>query len=188
MTLRQNPTLEEFLEWPDQKPYRELIGGVVRPKPMPDNLHGYLQFELAGWIKIWNAGRGWGVTEQRCILEAYGETHVVLPDVAWFSKTQLPVLVDGPVRVAPTLAIEIVSKDDRYSEVEDKVMLYLASGVSVVWVFDPRIRNVKVYHPDQAPQPLRAPAVLSDSLLPGLEIPLADLFAPLPEPSQPPVT
>ncbi|HEY3998569.1 MAG TPA: Uma2 family endonuclease [Candidatus Xenobia bacterium] len=181
MTLAQHPTLEEFLQWPEEKPYREYVFGWVREKTTGDNLHSFLQNEIGYLLRGWTGQEGVVATEQRCILRVADERHVVLPDVAWFSQQQMPTLVRGPVYVSPTLAVEILSPDDRFSDVEDKIQVYLGAGVGVVWVVDPKGKHVTSYRADRAPERLNPPAVLSDTLLPGLVISLADLFARLPE-------
>lgn len=53
-------------------------------------------------------------------------------------KEQTPDREEKPFVLVPDLAIEIVSKNDRYSDINDKVMLYLADGVRLVWVIDPQ--------------------------------------------------
>jgi len=179
VTVRQQrPTLEEFLQWPDQKPYLELIHGEVRAKAMPDFPHGEVQAELASSLCIWSKKHpGRTMTEQRCILEADGAYHTALPDVAWWPMAQLPSPEAGPIRVAPRLAVEVLSPNDRYGEVQDKVLLYLKAGVHVVWVIDPLVRNVTVYRPGRPPELIATPAPLQDVELPGLIISLVDVFA-----------
>src|SRR5690349_20701810 len=105
---------------------------------MPNFAHSRLQIKLGVYIDPWSeANLGWTQAEQRCILEAGGETHTVLPDVAWWSNAQLPGGAEGPVQIPPTLAVEILSPDDRYMDVVDKVSIYINAGVKVVWVIDP---------------------------------------------------
>lgn len=174
-------SIEDFLQWAEQKPYLELIHGVVRPKTVPDAPHSLVQSRLASRLEPWSESlQGWVLTEQRCILEADGQLETVLPDVAWWSSEQLPALPPGPVRVPPTLAAEVLSPYDRYGEVQDKVLIYLKAGVAVVWIVDPHSRNVTIYRPGCPPALLAAPAPISDDRLPGLEIFLADVFARLP--------
>lgn len=185
MTIQQKPSLAEFLQWPEQKPYLEFIHGMVRRKTMGNDVHSFLQTEFAVRLRAWRpVTEGFTLTEQRCILRAYGEDHVVLPDVAWFSRSQLPVLVGGPVRVAPGLAIEILSPDDRFRDVQEKILIYLAAGVSVLWVVDPENRTVTVYRPGGSPELVVASDTLQDPALPGLSISMPELFALLPPESR----
>ncbi|HEY4003172.1 MAG TPA: Uma2 family endonuclease [Candidatus Xenobia bacterium] len=189
MTLSRHPTLEEFLQWPEEKPYREFIHGEVRQKTMGNFAHSFLQASLASRLDQWSGTRGWVMTEQRCILEAAGDSHVVLPDVAWWRMERLPSPPHGAIALSPDLAVEVLSPDDRFREVHDKVMVYLGAGVKVVWVVDPPGRQVTVYGPGLAPDAVKPPAALRDAYLPGLEISLADLFPRLPAKAtlQPPV-
>ncbi len=189
MTIRQTPTLEEFLSWPDQKPYLEYLHGRVQEKAMPDASHSYLQLKLGRAIDVWadHAG-GYVLTEQRCALSAAGESFVALPDVAYFASDVLPQLPQGTVRVPPTLAIEILSPGDRYGNIQDKVTSYLNAGVPLVWVVDPPTRKVTVYRPKHTPEVVSQDCLLSDPSLPGLSISLADLFARLPVSDQPPLS
>ncbi len=45
------------------------------------------------------------------------------------------------VTVPPLLCIEILSPDDRMSEMHEKIEDYLRMGVSAVWIVDPRRRT-----------------------------------------------
>ncbi|MHB2020298.1 MAG: Uma2 family endonuclease [Candidatus Xenobia bacterium] len=171
----------------EQKPGLEYIHGTVHRKSMGNDVHSFLQSQLAARLTIWRGPEhGFTVTEQRCILQVEGESHIVLPDVAWFSREQVPALKGGPMHVAPLLAIEILSPDDVYSEVQEKVLVYLGAGVSVVWVVDPRGRRVSIYRPGQPPVLSGSADVLTDAWLPDLSIPLSELFAWLPCGPQPP--
>ena len=49
----------------------------------------------------------------------------------------------GHCRVAPDLAVEVISPNELYSEVEEKIDEYLAAGVRLVWVVDPPHRSVR---------------------------------------------
>lgn len=182
VSRQEEPTLEEFLRWPEQKPYLEFIRGKVRPKAVPDQFHSLLLARLTAMLHPWSESiQGWTLTEQRCVLVVVDELReVVLPDVAWWSIAQLPALAGGPVNVAPTLAVEILSPDDRYGDVQDKVVQYLRAGVAVVWVVDPRSRNATVYRSGTEPDVVSPPGRLHDDALPGLEISLTELFARLP--------
>ncbi len=188
MTIRsRHPTVEEFLAWPEEKPYLELINGEVKPKAMPDYPHACLQTEFVLALGQWAKSRGGGytLTEQRTVLDVEGKQQVVLPDVAWWSPASLPVPRVGAQVVPPTLAVEILSPNDTYAEVEQKVRHYKAGGVALVWVVDATARKVTVHRATGLPD--FVDDTLSDVLLPGLEIALSSVFAAL-SPEPPPRT
>jgi len=54
----------------------------------------------------------------------------------------------GYAPVAPDLAAEVVSPDDRPGEVLSKVGAWLGAGTKLVWVVDPDREEVRVYRPD----------------------------------------
>lgn len=53
-------------------------------------------------------------------------------------------------RVAPNLAVEVVSPNDTSEEVDAKVIEWLNAGVPLVWVVSPGVRKVRVHRPRNA--------------------------------------
>lgn len=80
----------------------------------------------------------------------------------------------------PNLAVEVVSPDDTWAEVQEKVDEYLAAGTQLVWVLYPDKRTVHVIRPDAPTAILRPGDVLTgEPVLPGFTLPVDQL---LPEP------
>ena len=78
----------------------------------------------------------------------------------------------------PDLAVEVLSPEDRASEVSAKVGDYLDAGAVLVWVVDPESRTVSAYGGIQSVRVYRADDELSaEDLLPGFRLKLADLFS-----------
>ena len=80
--------------------------------------------------------------------------------------------------VVPDLVIESLGKDDLADYTMDKVHQYLASGVSLVWLIFPRLRQLYAYTtPDAAPRLFNKTDTLDGgTVLPGFSVPMADLF------------
>jgi Uma2 family endonuclease len=79
---------------------------------------------------------------------------------------------------APDLAVEVLSPDDRASEVLAKVEDWLSAGCHAVWVVDPKTRTVTVYRSSGDAVVLKTTDTLTGGdLLPGLELPVANIFA-----------
>lgn len=70
---------------------------------------------------------------------------VLAPDVAYWSREQLPEAPEGLAEKVPDLAVEVVSPSDSQSYVHRKVLHYLDHGVRLVWVVDPKTRTATVY-------------------------------------------
>ena len=83
---------------------------------------------------------------------------------------------------APDLVVEILSKGTRRLDERIKLDAYERCGVQEYWIFDPFRRGVQAWERSgdglQAKSFLSASAgdVLSSPLLPGFELPLAELF------------
>jgi Uma2 family endonuclease len=97
-------------------------------------------------------------------LTAYREAH---PD--WRQK---------PYLIVPDFVVEIVSPNDSFSKIDEKVDAYLLDGVRLIWVIDPQRRKAIVYTPDAEQSfHLRGDAVLDgEDVIPGFQIVLSKLF------------
>jgi Uma2 family endonuclease len=78
----------------------------------------------------------------------------------------------------PNIAVEVISPDETWREVQEKVDESIAAGTQVVWVINPQARTVHVIRPDAPIAALRVGDTLTgDPVLPGFALPLATLFA-----------
>jgi Uma2 family endonuclease len=91
----------------------------------------------------------------------------------------------GHGRVAPDLVVEVVSPNDLFQEVDEKVDEWLRAGVQLIWVINPRGRNATVIRPDADPRKLTERDELTgDPVLPGFACRIADLLLPRTETAQ----
>jgi Uma2 family endonuclease len=122
--------------------------------------------------RVFNADGGFVIFPDRELVRA--------PDVAFVGADRLPAgrAAPGYQRLAPDLAVEVVSPTDRPGEVAAKVAEYLAAGVRLVWVLEPRPRTVTVHAPDRPPVVLGEGDELDGGeVLPGFRVAVAELFA-----------
>jgi Uma2 family endonuclease len=83
----------------------------------------------------------------------------------------------GFLRGAPDLAVEVLSPSDSPGDVQQKVRDYLDAGARLVWTIAPEARTASVYRASSSARLLReADHLDGEDLLPGLSIPLAELF------------
>jgi len=101
-----------------------------------------------------------------------------VPDAAFVRAERLVEAdEDGFFRLAPDLAVEVISPTDRMAEVLAKVAMYLEAGVRLVWVADPISRTVTVYAADRSPTVLGEGDELdAGEVLPGFRVAIAELF------------
>lgn len=174
-------TAEEFAALPEDGWVSELVRGRVVNMPPPGMGHGGMQAELAARLMGHVKPRGLGrvVVGSGVILERGPDT-VRAPDVALFRSREgdddrLPA---GYAETMPDLAVEIVSPSDRRPAVRRKAESYLAAGIPLVWIVDPRARTVRVYAAGTEPRVVREGEVLDGGdVVPGFALAVAELFA-----------
>jgi Uma2 family endonuclease len=112
------------------------------------------------------------------VLERNPDT-VRAPDAAFVSSERAGGIGErGFFEGPPDLAVEVLSPDDTASEVNSKVQDWLSAGCRQVWVADPKTRTVTVHHPDGQAEVIPAEGRLTGGeILPGFELPVADIFA-----------
>ena len=80
-------------------------------------------------------------------------------------------------KLAPDLAVEVISPNDYAEPVETKLDEYLTAGVRLVWVVYLPTKNVWAYRPDGSARLYRAADTLpGEDVLPGFAVPVAELF------------
>jgi len=108
---------------------------------------------------------------------------VRIPDMSFIAWNDIPggKVPKKPVpRLAPTLAVEVLSENNTAGEIKRKRRDYFKAGSSLMWVVNPRRRTVAVYTNPARPTTMRETDTLDGGdVLPGLSLPLTDLFAEL---------
>jgi Uma2 family endonuclease len=178
-------TVEELLALPDDGTDRELIRGELKAKPMTyrNRFHARavtrVAYALERWLEETPQPRGQVHSgEAGCILRRDPDT-VVGIDVVYFSAEVMARQTDDTMLVAgsPVLAVEVLSPSDSTEGIRDKVLVYLAAGVALVWIVDPYFHTVTVHRPGARPEMFNDEETLSGgAALPGLEIAVAELF------------
>jgi Uma2 family endonuclease len=113
----------------------------------------------------------------------FSRIDVVEPDLLYVSNARAAYLTEKNVQGPPDLLIEILSRSTRRVDETTKRGLYERMGVEEYWLADPRRETVRVFRRGGerfAPAALLsavAGGVLTTPLLPGLEIPLAEVFS-----------
>ena len=99
-------------------------------------------------------------------------------DVVFISNERLTQVESANfLDVAPELIVEIMSPNDRWSEVKQKMREYFSIEVILVWVVDPSDKTVSVYRSLTKVQLLTEGDLLSgEEVLPGFSVPVASLF------------
>jgi Uma2 family endonuclease len=166
-------TAEELLRLNLPNKRTELVRGVLVVREPAGYQHGEVAMRLAVAIFNYVETHGLGcvfAAETGFTLTRNPDT-VRAPDVAFISTSRLPHPIPrGFAELAPDLAVEVLSPDDRPGEVLAKVGDWLNAGARMVWVVDPVRVIARVYRSDGSESILGATdALRGEDVLPGFE-------------------
>ncbi|MGH9672503.1 MAG: Uma2 family endonuclease [Bryobacteraceae bacterium] len=164
-------TVEEYLAT-SYRPDVEYLEGLILERHVGEHTHsraqGLILHFLASREREW---RIHAVPEQRVQVSA---TRFRVPDVC-------VILTGSPIeeiyRTPPFLCIEILSRDDTMTEMQERVDDYLAMGVAHVWVIDPRRCRAYAYTSDGMREIAGNGALHASGT--DISIPLAAIFDPV---------
>lgn len=174
-------TAEDLLQMPDGDRY-ELVHGQLVDEDMGAQagwVSGQVLLKIGTFVE---ANRlGW-VFPDGTGVQCFSEPGMVRrPDSCFvaFGRFEDEIVPEGHIRIPPDLAVEVVSPNDAYYDVERKVDEYLEAGVRQVWVINPNNRTVKVYGSDGGVRHLGEEAELEGGdVLPEFRCPVRSLFPP----------
>jgi Uma2 family endonuclease len=174
-------TADELLDLPDDGQRHELIAGELRTMALRGGQHGWVTMRLSAplYQHVTTHGLGWIFTaETGFVLRTQPDT-VRAPDVAFVRQERVQEVgeVTGYWPGAPDLAAEVISPNDRYGAVDEKVAAWLESGTRLVLVVNPRRRTVAVHRPGAPPRMLTENDTLDgEDVVPGWALPVRALF------------
>jgi Uma2 family endonuclease len=173
-------TAEEFLTLPDAKRFELVDGKLVELQMGTESSYvgGRLFRRLADFCE--EPFCGWVLPAETTFQFLANRPNVVRkPDVAFIRAGRLPEerLPRGHTRLAPDLAAEVVSPNDVYYDVEDKIAEYRAGGVRLIWILVPPTRTILIRRLDGSAAEVREDGELSgEDVIPGFRCAAADLF------------
>jgi Uma2 family endonuclease len=180
-------TYDDFLLFPDDGKRHEIIDGEHYVTPSPNTRHqvlvGRLYFAIEQFLR---QHRGVGRVFLAPFDVVFTRWDVVEPDLLFVAGDQAEILTEKNVQGSPALVIEILSPGTRKVDEQIKRRLFERGGVREYWLVDPDRDVVTVFRrqadgafPREAELSHKANGVLTTALMPGLMIPLDELFAAL---------
>ena len=152
VAIRQLMTADELLALNVQDRRAELVRGRLMVREPPGFYHGIVAMRIGRRLAAFVEARELGVVvaaETGFRLFTDPDT-VRAPDVGFIRADRMPDPVPrrGYAPVAPDLAVEVLSPDDKPGDVLAKVADWLSAGSMLVWVIDPQRRLARVYRAD----------------------------------------
>ena len=175
-------TAEELLEMPDDGFRYELVRGELRKMSPAGFEHGTNAENIVASLLPHVRANGLGrvpLAEPGFLLTTNPD-QVRVPDVAFVRQDRVEEtgIVRGYWPGPPDLAVEVISPNDRYTEVAEKVEDWLRAGTRMVIVVDPRRRVAIVHLLGKEPITLTEQDTLDGGdVVPGWRMPVSEIFA-----------
>ena len=131
MSLKTLVSVQEYLNASFQDGDREYVDGRIVERNVGEVDHADLQSRLLVFLRT-RYRQYWSAVECRVQVSP---TRFRVPDVCLVLGSMPP----GRILTAPPfLVIEVISKDDRAEDLQEKIDDYLAFDVNYIWVVNPR--------------------------------------------------
>lgn len=174
-------TAEEYARLPNRDVPTELVRGRVVESKWTFPRHGQVCSEIVLSIGAYldTCDLGHLVCNNAGVITERDPDSVRGADIWYVSYQKAPrgPLPDEYLSIAPDIVIEVVSTNDRWSDVYTRVGEFLNLGVPVVSVVDPRDETVRLYFPDDPEIILTSADELSfPNQLPGFSVLVQQLF------------
>jgi Uma2 family endonuclease len=153
-------------------PDREWVAGELKERNLGEPPHASVQLFFSTFFAARRRELGIRVYPELRVQVSVDRYRV--PDVV-VQRSGDP--AEAIVTVAPLLCIEVLARDDRASDLQEKIDDYLRMGVTTVWVIDPRLRTAVMVDASGLQERVE------ELTVPGtaIRIPRGDVFAELDE-------
>ena len=174
-------TAEELLAMPDDGYRYELVRGELRQMAPPGLYHGVNGSRIVETLlpHVRRNGLGEVPLPSPGFILSRNPDHVREPDVSFIRQERIDEV--GYTRryfpEAPDLVVEVISPNDRYADVDEKVADWLGAGVQMVIVVNERNRTVHVHTPDGVTELTEADTLDGGDVVPGWRMAVADIFS-----------
>ena len=176
-------TYEEFMALPEGGPVRyEIIDGDLCMTPAPSPRHQEISINLSGIV--WNFLRtnplGKVYASPVDVVFSQEPPQVVEPDLVFVAAEHLSLITEKNLQGVPDLLVEILSPTTSLRDRREKLALYERVGVPEYWIVNPERNTVQVFRLSGERYAEALEFGLGDRLetplLPGLSIPLSEVF------------
>src|ERR1017187_8246069 len=103
------------------------------------------------------------------------------PDASWVEASRWDALTeedkDRASPLCPDFIIELRSPSDRLRPLQEKMKMWIANGVQVAWLIDPKEESVSIYRPGDEPEHLAHPtSVQGTAPIAGFELVMSRIW------------
>ncbi|HUH12805.1 MAG TPA: Uma2 family endonuclease [Longimicrobiales bacterium] len=178
MEVERLLTLEEYEALPDDGSHAELLRGRLQSGPPLDDDAGRFLRRLSALMDTDRSAAGTGrLVRGAHFLLSVDPPTILSPALAYVTREHLPRPGARHLTGAPDLAVEIAYRPEHSEALHDRALEYIDAGARAVWVVEADQERVSVYQNGRGVTVRARGDILdADVLLPGLLVPVADLF------------
>ncbi|WP_419804386.1 Uma2 family endonuclease [Terriglobus sp.] len=165
--------VEEYLR-SSYEPDCDYVDGELQERNLGEQYHSLVQKMVAVIFSV--TRKQWGLrslTEQRVQVSA---RRYRIPDVCVVRSSDP---IEPILHTPPVLCVEVLSPEDRFARIQQRVQEYQQMGVQHIWVIDPETREIWTAAGQEGLRPFTGNALP----VPGVSaaISVADIFAEIDE-------
>ena len=153
--------------------------GELLIMPPVGAISGNRESDLNADVVIWNRQTKLGKVFSSSTIFTLPNGAKRSPDVAWITNKRWQTLSEEEKEkfapICPDFVIELRSRTDSLSQLQEKMQEYLDSGLQLGWLIDPQNQQVEIYRQNQQVEIVQLPTNLSgEDVLPEfiLELPV----------------
>jgi len=142
---------------------------------------GNRNFEMCLDLGYWNRQNGLGKAFDSSTGFKLPNGATRSPDVSWIKIERWNALTPEQRKrflpLCPDFVIELVSESDDLADTQAKMREYIANGLRLGWLINPKSQQVEIYRQNQEMEVLQSPTSLSgEDVLPGFILDLQPIF------------
>ena len=142
---------------------------------------GNRNFEMCLDLGYWNRQNGLGKAFDSSTGFKLPNGATRSPDVSWIKIERWNALTPEQRKrflpLCPDFVMELVSESDDLADTQAKMREYIANGLRLGWLINPKSQQVEIYRPNQEIEVLQSPTSLSgEDVLPGFILDLQPIF------------
>ncbi len=160
--------LEEYLNT-NYEPDCDYVDGAIEERNVGRRKHSETHVVVSAWLSAREPQHRHRVLIAQRVQVL--PSRVRIPDICLVAASDKDEVTQNP----PTLCVEILSPDDRFSRVEERLADFLNFGVGTVWIIDPYSREAWIATPKSPAARLVDDGTLRCEDL-NLEVALSDIL------------
>lgn len=180
LTIKHLEQLQEILQEQQLDYQLELEDGKIIVIGPSDVYSSELGIRLSWLLMNWVAPRHLGRVFDSSGGFILPNSDLKAPDVSFVLSERLRPSPRYFAQLVPDLVVEIKSQSDRIKPLQEKIQLFLTLGAQIGLLIDPEQLTVSIYRPNVEQVVLNNTNTLKiPELLPGWEIPVAEIWPPV---------